>query len=451
MRTVDVGLEGAAFRAPRAAAQGRAARRGPAAGLRRADTRPAPGGRLVGGLVRQPRLGARAACCSPATLDGNVAAVRRVDADRRRRPRPLRGARARRSGLHLRRVARERGPARRWAASAAPAAELRAARFDRALDAGWRRTSYSDITAAAHEARVVERAGGGRQLADEPEARACGPSRRRRRAPALRGDRRSLARRRCRRASTSARSSTACSRRRTSPPPTSTPSSRARRRRSERGGRSTSAIRRWSRPGCARRSRRRSPQAARGCATSRAPTASTSSRSSCRSPAATSRLAASRRPRSAALLRAHLRRATRCAATPSGSTTPSCATACAATSPAASTSSCGADTSFLVVDYKTNWLAPPGEELTAWHHRPDGARRRDGARPLRAPGAALPRRAAPLPALAAAGLRPRAQPRRRGLPVPARDDRSAGQRRLRVPPPGALVAAISDLLDARRA
>jgi exodeoxyribonuclease V beta subunit len=25
---------------------------------------------------------------------------------------------------------------------------------------------------------------------------------------------------------------------------------------------------------------------------------------------------------------------------------------------------------FAIVDYKTNWLAPPGEELTAWHHRP---------------------------------------------------------------------------------
>src|SRR4051812_32467496 len=25
---------------------------------------------------------------------------------------------------------------------------------------------------------------------------------------------------------------------------------------------------------------------------------------------------------------------------------------------------------FAVVDYKTNWLAPPGEELPAWHHRP---------------------------------------------------------------------------------
>jgi exodeoxyribonuclease V beta subunit len=25
---------------------------------------------------------------------------------------------------------------------------------------------------------------------------------------------------------------------------------------------------------------------------------------------------------------------------------------------------------FAIVDYKTNWLAPPGEPLTAWHHRP---------------------------------------------------------------------------------
>ncbi len=25
---------------------------------------------------------------------------------------------------------------------------------------------------------------------------------------------------------------------------------------------------------------------------------------------------------------------------------------------------------FAVVDYKTNWLAPPGEDLSAWHHRP---------------------------------------------------------------------------------
>jgi len=30
----------------------------------------------------------------------------------------------------------------------------------------------------------------------------------------------------------------------------------------------------------------------------------------------------------------------------------------------------GAAPRFAIVDYKTNWLAPPGDELTAWHHRP---------------------------------------------------------------------------------
>ncbi|MBW3653593.1 MAG: PD-(D/E)XK nuclease family protein, partial [Actinobacteria bacterium] len=30
----------------------------------------------------------------------------------------------------------------------------------------------------------------------------------------------------------------------------------------------------------------------------------------------------------------------------------------------------GAAAGYAIADYKTNWLAPPGEELTAWHHRP---------------------------------------------------------------------------------
>ena len=54
---------------------------------------------------------------------------------------------------------------------------------------------------------------------------------------------------------------------------------------------------------------------------------------------------------------------------------------------------------------------------------PGRARGRDGARALRAAGAALHGRAAPLPALAAAGLRPRREPRGRPVPVPARHDR----------------------------
>ena len=53
------------------------------------------------------------------------------------------------------------GLATAWAGEATPAAELSAARFDRDLDWRWRRTSYSDITAGAYEARV----------ASEPEER----------------------------------------------------------------------------------------------------------------------------------------------------------------------------------------------------------------------------------------------------------------------------------------
>ncbi len=63
----------------------------------------------------------------------------------------------------------EAAPARRWAASGSPAAELRAADFSRTLDAGWRRTSYSDITALAHEARVSSEPEEA-VVADEPES-----------------------------------------------------------------------------------------------------------------------------------------------------------------------------------------------------------------------------------------------------------------------------------------
>ena len=56
------------------------------------------------------------------------------------------------------RIAVERagaGAAERWTGEPRTPAALSAARFDRALDAGWRRTSYSDITAAAHEGRAT--------------------------------------------------------------------------------------------------------------------------------------------------------------------------------------------------------------------------------------------------------------------------------------------------------
>ena len=149
------------------------------------------------------------------------------------------------------------GPLTRWQRPAPPDRELSTARFDREIDRRWRRTSYSGITAAAHDPVVTS----------EPEARlrddeapdgppAVGgrrPTRRRRCATC----RRSWAT--CRAGRGSGRWCTPCSRRvdfaaadleaqlqsaigaRARPPP-------ARRRRSSRG--------RWR--GCARSSRRRS-------------------------------------------------------------------------------------------------------------------------------------------------------------------------------------------------
>ena len=93
----------------------------------------------------------------------------------------------------------------------------------------------------------------------------------------------------------------------------------------------------------------------------------------------------------------------------------------------------GDDQRFVVVDYKTNRLGDPGEPLTALDYTPGADDRGDAALALPAAGAALLRRAAPLPALAAAGLRPRAPPRRRPLPLRARDVR-AGDARGRRPP-----------------
>jgi exodeoxyribonuclease V beta subunit len=61
------------------------------------------------------------------------------------------------------------GHDRSWRRRTEPAAQLAAARFDRELDLRWRRTSYSDITAAAHDLLVASEPEES-VLADEPEA-----------------------------------------------------------------------------------------------------------------------------------------------------------------------------------------------------------------------------------------------------------------------------------------
>jgi exodeoxyribonuclease V beta subunit len=61
-------------------------------------------------------------------------------------------ARAAASGGALEVITATLGPARRWTPAVAPTGVPVAARFDRAVDTDWRRTSYSGLTALAHEA-----------------------------------------------------------------------------------------------------------------------------------------------------------------------------------------------------------------------------------------------------------------------------------------------------------
>ena len=113
---------------------------------------------------------------------------------------------------------------------------------------------------------------------------------------------------------------------------------------------------------------------------------------------------------------------------------------------------------FLTVDYKTNWLGPIDQPLTAHAYRPEmlDEAMAHSDYPLQA--LLYTRRAPPLPAVAAARLRPRHPPRRRALPLPPRDvrTRDAG-RSTGMPcgvfswrPPVGLVEELSDLLDGVR-
>ena len=112
---------------------------------------------------------------------------------------------------------------------------------------------------------------------------------------------------------------------------------------------------------------------------------------------------------------------------------------------------------FAVVDYKTNWLAGPGEELTAWHHRPAAlaAEMRRGHYGLQAllyttalhrylrwrlPGYDAARHLAGVAYLFLRGMT--------GPLAPAVDGTAAGVFAWRGPP--GLVAALSDVLDGDR-
>ena len=187
-----------------------------------------------------------------------------------------------------------------WRPPAAPPAELGVSVFDRGLDLRWRRTSYSDITAASHEEWVTSEP---EQplLADEPPGPGVAPI-----APvasgaappaagAPRGGRR---RRRttcprcwapCPPGSTSAPSCTASWRRPTSRRSTSTPSWRPGSPTCRAAGPLTWGRPRPWRPGCGRCSRPRWGRcsATAACARWSAATASTSWASSCRSRVAT--------------------------------------------------------------------------------------------------------------------------------------------------------------------
>jgi len=64
----------------------------------------------------------------------------------------------------------------RWQPPASAAAGLAAARFDRALDTEWRRSSYSSLTAAVHEGAGVGRSGAGGSGVGSPGAGSSGVS-----------------------------------------------------------------------------------------------------------------------------------------------------------------------------------------------------------------------------------------------------------------------------------
>ena len=148
----------------------------------------------MGGVVELPSDSALSRLLFARDAEGNVAVQRSAppaDDAALARFRELAGARR---GLRQRRVDRPpRAPGGLVGRTARARRAVGAAAFDRALDRDWRRTSYSDITAASHEARVAsepeeavvtdEPEDDDRRPATPPAPRRTPSRRRRRRAP----------------------------------------------------------------------------------------------------------------------------------------------------------------------------------------------------------------------------------------------------------------------------
>ena len=354
-------------------------------------------------------------------------------------------------------------PLTTWSPPLPAPAELSAAAFARVLDRRWRRTSYTDITSGAHEARVASEPEED-VLADEPAtadaAAGGGP------APGRRRGRR--------RAAAAGRPAGGRARRHVRAPGARDgrlrrpgPLGRARGGRGRRGG-APSAGR--GRPGRAGGRAARGPRDAARPGGGRDPAA----RRGAGRPAGRAglRAAAGRRRRSDGARPA--RRARGGAAAPCRARRSAGRVRRAARGPGAPPGRArlprrqprprGAAPRRRAAALRRAGLQDEparavGRGAAGVALPPGRARGGDGAPALPAPGAAVRGRAAPLPALAAARLRPGAEPRRRALPVPARDDRGAGERRGRLaaargarrgaqrrarPEPGAVSALRSD-------
>jgi exodeoxyribonuclease V beta subunit len=165
-RTVDVGLEGGAYQ--RHAQQHRVEQRGEDLRLAYvALTRAQHQAVVWWAGSRDSRDSALGRLLFARDADGNVAAAGAATPRDEEAVERFTALAAQAPGC----IAVERSvaaPPARWAGPGVPAAALTAGRFERELDAGWRRTSYSDLTAAAHEVRVASEPEED-VIADEPE------------------------------------------------------------------------------------------------------------------------------------------------------------------------------------------------------------------------------------------------------------------------------------------